>query len=438
MTSNYYLLFTVLLLLFGLNDLFAQDFYLNSNGVTCMCPDAAVGDSGIVNGIAYIKRTREQITYDNADTTCTSGITEMNSLFLMNTNFNENISTWDVSSVTSMNGMFGSAYSFNQDIGSWDVSNVTSMIEMFKNAFLFNQDIGNWDVSSLINANEMFNNAKSFNQDIGNWEVSNTTNMFHMFRDASSFNQDIGNWYFHINVNLGEFMSRSGLDTTNYDALLQSFDDQELYNKNMFSVNLFYCDDTARTNLITNKGWAIYGDTYGTEFGLLACVDNPLRDTDENTNTYIVLGTELDPDAHCFNTEVTITNDFNNMSTLDGEVFNEGIHTITWTATDGNISASCSSTLTIVTLGIVDLKIASVVLYPNPTKNSVQLSNPKFIALESLSIYDLSGRLIENINLNKMGAEISIDVSRFSQGTYIINIKSINSGTLIKKLMVLN
>ncbi|NGZ90544.1 DUF2345 domain-containing protein, partial [Psychroflexus sp. C1] len=56
-------------------------FYLNENGVTCMCPDAPFGASGEVNGVIYTKRTKEQITPQNAATTCTSGITDLSYLF---------------------------------------------------------------------------------------------------------------------------------------------------------------------------------------------------------------------------------------------------------------------------------------------------------------------------------------------------------------------
>ena len=56
---------------------------------------------------------------------CTSGITNMASLFSSNTTFNQDISKWDTSSVTNMNSMFDSSR-FNQDISSWDASNVTN------------------------------------------------------------------------------------------------------------------------------------------------------------------------------------------------------------------------------------------------------------------------------------------------------------------------
>ena len=41
------------------------NFYLHANGVTCMCPNAAIGETGDVNGITYTKRTKEQITTFN-------------------------------------------------------------------------------------------------------------------------------------------------------------------------------------------------------------------------------------------------------------------------------------------------------------------------------------------------------------------------------------
>lgn len=111
------------------------DFELAPNGVTVLCDDANVGDTGEVNGTVYTKRTRDQITTDNAATTCTSGITDMSGRsdfgsFLPGDDYGD-ISTWDVSSVTDMNHMFRGARSFDQDIGAWDVSNVEDMSAMF-------------------------------------------------------------------------------------------------------------------------------------------------------------------------------------------------------------------------------------------------------------------------------------------------------------------
>ena len=171
-----------------------EPFFLHSNGITIRCPDAALGDKGTIGGVEYTKGTKDDITVTNAATTCTSGITDMGSLFLSASTFNQDIGSWDVSSVTDMGGMFKSADAFNQDIGDWDVSSVMSMGSMFGSAIAFDQDIGSWDVSSVTNMFAMFQGAAAFNQDIGGWDVSSVTNMLTMFLGATAFNQDLSGW----------------------------------------------------------------------------------------------------------------------------------------------------------------------------------------------------------------------------------------------------
>jgi len=113
-------------------------FFLDANGVTVRCPAAQVGSSGLVNGILYAKRTRDQINRHNAASTCTSGITDMSGLFANAPSVPASISSWDVSSVVNMAAMFRDAPMFNAPIGIWDVSNVTDMTGMFDGAWNFN------------------------------------------------------------------------------------------------------------------------------------------------------------------------------------------------------------------------------------------------------------------------------------------------------------
>ena len=231
-----------LFFIFSISTVLAQDFYLNTNGVTCMCPDAAVGDTGVVNGVTYTKRTRQQITTGNASTTCTSGITNMSSLFNQ-VIFNEDITSWDVSNVTDMNQMFAESFAFNQPIGYWDVSSVTNMNGMFFMDSAFNQPIGDWNVSQVTDMTSMFNEG-SFNQPIDSWDVSNVTqmsgmffynsafnqplnswntsnvgNMLSMFSSASSFNQDLNNWNVSNVVQMAEMFAG-----TTMNGLIDSWD----------------------------------------------------------------------------------------------------------------------------------------------------------------------------------------------------------------------
>ena len=178
-----------------------RGFYLAANGTTIMCPAVAVGDTGTVAGIKYTKRSGAEIRSLVAagpsrylPMTCTSGVTDMSSMFKNDTAFNQPIGGWDVSSVTNMYAMFYNATAFNQDIGSWDVSSVTGMSFMFFGATAFNQPIGGWDVSSVTDMYTMFASATTFNQDIGSWDVSRVTDMSYMFDYATAFNQPIGSW----------------------------------------------------------------------------------------------------------------------------------------------------------------------------------------------------------------------------------------------------
>ena len=169
-------------------------FYLHSNGVTVLCPDAEVGMSGLANGAEYTKRGRGDITTTNAATSCTSGITDMSSMFSNVSNFNGDIGSWDTSQVTDMSFMFLAATNFNQDIGSWDTSRVTDMAQMFSGADAFNGDIGDWDTGEVTNMSAMFASATAFNGDIGDWDTGKVTDMSAMFTGATAFKEDIGDW----------------------------------------------------------------------------------------------------------------------------------------------------------------------------------------------------------------------------------------------------
>lgn len=153
---------------------FESPIYLSDNGITILCPDAKIGETGTVKGEEYEVVDRDLLDLrrnqgKDLSKVCVSNVTDMSALFYRS-DFNQPIKNWDVSNVTNMSGMFYRT-KFNYPIEVWDVSSVTNMYWMFSKSS-FNQSLAKWEVRSVVNMNEMFRGS-NFNQPINNWCVPN-------------------------------------------------------------------------------------------------------------------------------------------------------------------------------------------------------------------------------------------------------------------------
>ena len=179
--------------------------YYGENGVTIHAnPLIQAGTEAFLDGVKYTIVDRDMLISmvqndDDLSKVVTTLISNMSQIFKNNSNFNQDISSWDVSNVTDMYFMFDSASSYNQSLESWDVSNVTRMAGMFNKAFAFNQDISDWDVSNVTNMGSMFENSDSvgvtsFNQNLSNWNVVNCSVCSRFRLGANSFILPIPNF----------------------------------------------------------------------------------------------------------------------------------------------------------------------------------------------------------------------------------------------------
>ncbi len=195
-----------------------------------------------------------------------SNVRDMGFMFAGTKLFNQPISNWDVSSVLNMEAMFSEAELFDQDIEMWDVSSVESMYHMFSNTVNFNQSLENWDVSNVKFMFGMFEGANAFNQPLNQWDISSVIDIFRMFRDAKSFDQNLGDWELNPELTfLFEMFDNSGMSCENYDLTLIGWNSNPNVpeNVNLGSAGLFYWQsESARVNLINNKGWTISGDAF--------------------------------------------------------------------------------------------------------------------------------------------------------------------------------
>ncbi len=299
--------------------------------------------------------------------------TSMNSAFAGAENFVSNATDMpNLTMVTDMYGTFAYARSFNGDanFGNWDVSKVTNMYGMFGGASVFDQNIGNWNVGNVTDMGSMFHGATAFNQDIGAWNVGKVTNMESMFYAAPRFNGAIGNW----NVGNVTNMNSMFFHANRFDQDLGNWDVGNVANMTNMFMNVTLA--TSNYDALLN-GWATQS------------LQNNVRFHGGNSK-------------YCA-----------------GETARQlMIDNFNWTIVDGG--KDCSNPYGERLDMDNNAPWIGIELYPNPMKDELVLANPGNIQLEQISIYDLTGRLVTQVDLRGMANGTIIDVSKLSSATYMV------------------
>jgi uncharacterized delta-60 repeat protein len=390
-----------------------------------------------------------------------SNVTSMHSLFAHTHDFNQSLAAWDVSSVEVFDFMFLNADVFNQNIGMWDVSSATSMAWMFKSALAFNQNINSWNVANVRDMANMFWQSVSFNQPLDQWDVSGVKNLHAMFRE-SPFDQNIGTWQLDSATNLSWMLSNSAMSTTNYDSTLIGWANKSHpSNLAIGAHSLNYCiGENARDSLIAD-GWIFHGDSKdpnccipngdsiseigcryyippsgthvwhlsGTYYDVLQNVGGcdstlTINLTIVNVDTTVnQTGVELSSNA----SDTTSTYQWlncNTMQTIPGETNK------TFTATANGSYAvivtenGCTDTsrcFTVSGIGLAEMALAGINIYPNPSKGYLVLGfETTFVG--NLEIYSVSGQRVYQHAINgqpKLELELEL-----ANGVYVLKLTS--------------
>lgn len=77
----------------------------------------------------------------------------------------------------------------------------------------------------------------------------------------------------------------------------------------------------------------------------------------------------------------------------------------------------------------------TISLFPNPANNEFFIKNESPVNFEKVLIYDVSGRLMLNLNMSDSSYDTTVNVSGWSRGIYFVNIQSEN--TSISKKIIL-
>ena len=158
----------------------------------------------------------------------------------------------------------------------------------------------------------------------------------------------------------------------------------------------------------------------------------------ENTFDDVDLGDELTYSANIAGVSLPNWLSFNS----EGREFianptqdNIGTHNIEVIATD-NSGAFISTNFVLTVLssvGIEKLNVEGYYIYPNPTKDLINIKSKQKI--EDISIIDVSGKQIYFGSDYKNLKNIAIDLSDYSNGIYIITIKFEDNSTVINKII---
>ncbi len=174
--------------------------------------------------------------------------------------------------------------------------------------------------------------------------------------------------------------------------------------------------DDSNGNISTQTQNVIIEDmTYPT----IECNESQTFNLDVNEDYYEVSGSELDPTISDNCNVANLSNDFNNLESLEGAQLPIGTTTILWMLYDnaGNSSA-CSIDVTVNAniTGVEQLKDVGISIYPNPTNGVVKIEFLNSTA-SNVKVVNLSGKqLLEKKNLQSVEM---IDLSQFRDGIYL-------------------
>ncbi len=77
----------------------------------------------------------------------------------------------------------------------------------------------------------------------------------------------------------------------------------------------------------------------------------------------------------------------------------------------------------------------NVQVYPNPTIDSVTVTAENLSLLKSINIYDLNGRLLNTVLVDNINTEITIDLSTYSKGIYLLSLQGDQNKLKIVKVI---
>ena len=102
---------------------------------------------------------------------------------------------------------------------------------------------------------------------------------------------------------------------------------------------------------------------------------------------------------------------------------------------DYNFPIETNTSITLIedTLSETDIAYANFEMYPNPVENVLVIKTEEII--ETVKIYDISGRLIQQTSYANTQNTIEVATEKLTSGTYFVKVNTVSGATLVKKIV---
>jgi hypothetical protein len=127
-----------------------------------------------------------------------------------------------------------------------------------------------------------------------------------------------------------------------------------------------------------------------------------------------------------------------NQSPNPGTLLEQGTYTISLEAIDeGGFESTCEFVLIVNDLlGSQDteLLLEGITLYPNPASQNITITNPQFVGLQGVTLFDVTGRKVKYSSISGVNDAVVLDVSELKSTMYLVVI-STEYGQVVKQLI---
>ncbi|MDB9911463.1 HYR domain-containing protein [Flavobacteriaceae bacterium] len=121
-----------------------------------------------------------------------------------------------------------------------------------------------------------------------------------------------------------------------------------------------------------------------------------------------------------------------------GTLLENGTYTITLSATDnGGFESTCEFEIVVNDLlsnQDTEILLQDITIYPNPASDIITITNPQFIGLTDVTLFDVTGRKVKHSNVSGVNDAVVINISELRSAMYMVVI-STEYGQVVKQLL---